>query len=91
LLKPDHSCILVFQFSATLPTQNENRPTPENGRGGTYFEKSTESAPEWPSVAKFPPPGASVMARQIFPRGDRSGEIWHFGEVGGEGVAETET
>jgi hypothetical protein len=29
-LKPDHSCILVFQFSATLPTQNENRPKPEN-------------------------------------------------------------
>jgi hypothetical protein len=22
------------------------------------------------------------------PRGDRSGEIWHFREVGGEGVAE---
>jgi hypothetical protein len=57
-LKPDHSCILVFQFSATLPTQNENRSTPPTGRRGIYFEKLTESAPEWTSVAKFPPPGA---------------------------------
>jgi hypothetical protein len=58
---------------------------------GNYCRKSTESSPEWPSVAKFPPPGASIRPRQIFPRGDRSGEIWHFREVGGEGVAETET
>jgi hypothetical protein len=80
---------LHFSFPVFChPTQNENRPTPPTGGGGTYFEKSTESAPEWPSVAKFPPPGASIMSRQIFPRGDRSGEIWHFREVGGEGVAE---
>jgi hypothetical protein len=39
-------------------------------------------------VTKFSLPDASIMARQISPRGRRSGEIWHFREVGGGGVAE---
>jgi hypothetical protein len=82
---------LHFSFPVFCHPQNENRPTPENDREGNYCRKSTESAPEWPSVAKFPPLDVSIMPRQIFPRGDRSGEIWHFGEVGGERVAETET
>jgi hypothetical protein len=77
--------IQELQFFAT-PPRIKKRPTPENDREGSYCRKSTESDPEWPSVAKFPPLDASIMARQIFPRGDRSGEIWNFREVwGGRG------
>jgi hypothetical protein len=52
---------------------------------GNYCRKLTDSAPEWPSVAKFPPPDASVMPKNNFAEWSTVGKFTFVISMGREG------